>query len=277
MDHQQPIVQFARDPGPQQVEARFSQYRREAFQKHTHDTYSIGLVRLGQTRFCLHRQVEALVTVGKGDLVLIHPGEVHACNPMPGSVLSYYMLYVDPALMEQVVDGPADEPAGEIFFQQPVIRDPELSRDLIAVCRRMFQAEDRLEIETRRCEALAKLILRYGNRLPQSAGHPRDTGNVHLAHNYLMDNLARNVSLRELAEQSGLSPYHFLRAFRSRYGLPPHTYQLQQRISLARRLLARGEPIVAVAVEVGFADQSHFTRKFKASVGVTPWQYQRGM
>jgi AraC-like DNA-binding protein len=93
---------------------------------------------------------------------------------------------------------------------------------------------------------------------------------------YLLDNLSRNVSLQELSGLSGLSSYHFLRAFRSQFGLPPHTWQLQQRINAARRLLAAGQPIAQVAAEVGFSDQSHFTRKFKAFVGATPRQYQLG-
>lgn len=102
-------------------------------------------------------------------------------------------------------------------------------------------------------------------------------GQVRLAYAYLMDNLARNVSLQELSAVSGLSPYHFLRAFRAQFGLPPHTCQLQQRIHLARSLLAQGQPIAQVAAEVGFADQSHFTRKFKVLVGATPRQYQDGL
>jgi AraC-like DNA-binding protein len=82
------------------------------------------------------------------------------------------------------------------------------------------------------------------------------------------------VSLQELASHAGLSPFHFLREFRKRYGSPPHTYQLQQRVNVAKRLLANGKPIADVATEVGFADQSHFTRKFKSFVGATPRQYQ---
>jgi AraC-like DNA-binding protein len=97
--------------------------------------------------------------------------------------------------------------------------------------------------------------------------------NVQPGYDYLMGNLARNVSLQELSQRCGLSPYHFLRAFHRRYGLPPHTYQLQQRIVLAKHLLARGMSIAQAAAEVGFADQSHFTRKFKALVGATPRQY----
>jgi AraC-like DNA-binding protein len=46
---------------------------------------------------------------------------------------------------------------------------------------------------------------------------------------------------------------------------------------LAKQLLARGMSIAQVAAEVGFADQSHLTRKFKSLVGATPRQYQQAL
>jgi AraC-like DNA-binding protein len=66
----------------------------------------------------------------------------------------------------------------------------------------------------------------------------------------------------------------FRRSFRSVYRVPPHGYRLQQRIAIAKRVLADGASIARTAVDTGFADQSHFTRVFKSFVGATPCQYQ---
>jgi AraC-like DNA-binding protein len=57
--------------------------------------------------------------------------------------------------------------------------------------------------------------------------------------------------------------------------LPPHAFQLQLRVDRAKTLLARGLDIAAVAQRTGFADQSHFTRVFRRSVGVTPGRFPR--
>jgi len=84
-----------------------------------------------------------------------------------------------------------------------------------------------------------------------------------------------NVDLDTLAKRAGLSRFQALRAFRQRYGLPPHAYQLCLRISHARRLLRDGLPAADVAVRCGFADQSHFTRHFKRINAITPAQYAR--
>jgi AraC-like DNA-binding protein len=84
-----------------------------------------------------------------------------------------------------------------------------------------------------------------------------------------------NVDLETLAKRAGLSRFHALRAFKQRYGLPPHAYQLCLRIHHARLLLADGASAADVALRCGFADQSHFTRHFKRFTGVTPMQYAR--
>jgi AraC-like DNA-binding protein len=91
---------------------------------------------------------------------------------------------------------------------------------------------------------------------------------------FLEANLSRNVALDDLAELSGLSPYHLVRVFRQEVGLSPYAYFEQARIHRARRLLKEGTPIVDVALELGFTDQSHLHRHFKKLTGVTPGAYR---
>ncbi|HEY5375459.1 MAG TPA: AraC family transcriptional regulator [Polyangiaceae bacterium] len=82
-----------------------------------------------------------------------------------------------------------------------------------------------------------------------------------------------HMDLETLAKRAGLSRFEALRAFKKRYGLPPHAYQLCLRISHSRGLLREGASAADVAVRCGFADQSHFSRHFKRFNGVTPMQY----
>lgn len=93
--------------------------------------------------------------------------------------------------------------------------------------------------------------------------------------NRLHDDTAANVDLSTLARAAGLSRYQTLRAFKRRYGLPPHSYQLSMRIGMARKALREGDTPARVAAEHGFVDQSHMTRHFKRLLGVTPGQYIR--
>ena len=93
---------------------------------------------------------------------------------------------------------------------------------------------------------------------------------------YIDGHLGREVSLDDLAAVARLSPYHFARLFKNSTGLPPHQFVIARRVERAKELLREGArlPLAEIAAEVGFADQSHFTRHFKRLVGVTPRQFQ---
>jgi len=95
---------------------------------------------------------------------------------------------------------------------------------------------------------------------------------------YVRAHIARNLSLAELAALVGLSPDHFGAAFRAAVGKTPHQFLLHCRIEAAKDMLARGEAsLSAIAVDMGFADQAHFTRVFRRLTGQTPalWRRER--
>ncbi len=93
---------------------------------------------------------------------------------------------------------------------------------------------------------------------------------------YIDANIAENISLKDMADQTQLSVYHFSRAFRSSTGLPPYQFILRKRIEIARRLLKEGnDSIQDVAFAVGFAEASQLTKHFRKITGITPSQYRR--
>ena len=89
-------------------------------------------------------------------------------------------------------------------------------------------------------------------------------------------NLKEAISLKELADECGLSVRHFTRAFRRSTGLPPHRWLLEYRVNRAMELLTNRElSLTDVAESCGFADQSHFTRVFTGMVGISPGAWRR--
>jgi len=88
--------------------------------------------------------------------------------------------------------------------------------------------------------------------------------------------LQEEIPLSLLANECGLSVRHFARAFRVSTGLPPHRWLLRHRVDHARTLIkSRALSLADVAAFCGFADQSHFTRVFRAIVGVSPGTWRR--
>jgi AraC family transcriptional regulator len=95
------------------------------------------------------------------------------------------------------------------------------------------------------------------------------------AEELLRARLADRIGLSELAETVGVHPAYLARAFRAHYGLSVGEYGRRLRLAWAAAELARGDkPLVEIAADAGFADQSHFTRVFRRQVGTTPARYR---
>jgi AraC family transcriptional regulator len=95
---------------------------------------------------------------------------------------------------------------------------------------------------------------------------------------YIEENLARDVSLAELASVANLSATHFKSLFRESAGLPVHQYVIRRRVERARSLLGETElPISQIALETGFAHQSHLARHMRRVLGVSPKELREAL
>src|SRR5262249_21127883 len=93
---------------------------------------------------------------------------------------------------------------------------------------------------------------------------------------HIEEHLAEDVSLLSLAELVRLSPYHFSRAFKHSFNMPPHRYLTSRRIERAKSLLtARKLTVTEIALDVGFSETSSFTSAFRKVTGETPTDYRR--
>lgn len=92
---------------------------------------------------------------------------------------------------------------------------------------------------------------------------------------HIDQNLAEHIEIADLATLTGLSPCHFSRAFKQSMGVPPHRYLISRRVEEAARLIeSTDKPLYEIALDVGFSDQSHFTRVFSSQVGESPNQFR---
>jgi transcriptional regulator GlxA family with amidase domain len=94
---------------------------------------------------------------------------------------------------------------------------------------------------------------------------------------YMEDNYAEHISLADLAHIAGLSLYRFVTVFSREIGISPHRYLCLVRVRAAQTLLREGVAPAIAAIEVGFFDQSHLCRHFRAACGMTPGQFIAGM
>ncbi|MDJ0690750.1 MAG: AraC family transcriptional regulator [Xenococcaceae cyanobacterium MO_188.B32] len=92
---------------------------------------------------------------------------------------------------------------------------------------------------------------------------------------YIHEHLERNLTLTKLAAIANLSPHYFASLFKQSTGFAPHQYLTRCRLEKAKQLLRQTNlPIIDISQEVGFQNQSHFTRVFRQYLKVTPKAYR---
>jgi len=132
---------------------------------------------------------------------------------------------------------------------------------------------------TLRTQSCIHLLRNYANirfrEVPSSGGF--GATERRLLDEYIRNHLSRKIALDDMAAVVGLSSFHFLRKFKESYGQTPHHHVTAERICRAKSLLnSSNMPIAWISDETGFSDQSHFTRVFRETVGVTPAKFRRG-
>jgi AraC-like DNA-binding protein len=201
-----------------------------------------------------------------GDLVLTHN------NWVPnGQNVSFLSLYID----ERALSHAVHEITG-----RPDVAQLDLThmfRDEVPLKRYFFRMYSAVETCASRLEAEAALLELIELLIVPASPVPRRTEPISLpvkrARSYLVERASQSISLADLGEVAGLSPFHLHRLFLRQCGMPPHAYQTLLRINRAKQLLRTGLPLSEIAAATGFADQSHFTRHFRRLVGVPPGRY----
>jgi AraC-like DNA-binding protein len=242
---------------------------REAYDKHRHDTYAIGLTDRGVQVFD-YRGAERVSTPGQ--VVVLHPDERHDGRAGTRDGFGYRIVYVEPSRIAEALRVLCGRARPLPFVREPVSTHPGLTR---AVRRAFAGPLDPLEADGLVVDLAEGLLAGEGSAGPAPA--PRiDVAGVQRARRLLDAERTRVVHSRELEAVSGLTRYELARQFRLVLGTSPYRYLLMRRLDLAREEIRRGRPLADVACEAGFADQAHLTRVFKAASGLTPARY-RGM
>lgn len=216
------------------------------------------------------------VDLGPGQVFLARPGEVHSTPgaARPGTLRALVMS--DEAL-EQYAGEHLGRPTALDWKAGTLRCSQELRSAYERVFRALHDAPTAMLVQSAMVELFAVMLREVVAGSPPSSNasdcSQQATRMRELIHHGVG---GLTLGLDELAGEVGLTRYQALRAFKRRYGIPPHEYQLTVRIGLSLPRLGRGESVTDVAHHLGFTDQSHFTRHFKRFFGQPPGHFARG-
>lgn len=266
-----PNHQFWRDEALPFLEARaIHDGRAVCYARHAHETFSIGTVTGGQSIYVNGKVRERIAA---GAVVVMNPGDAHACNPLGHQPWSYRMLYVDAFWLSRLQHELGfSKNRGLRAFSTRVTYSPSLYAGLNQLY--AILNDERAE-QLHKHSAAISFFAEVQRQLDPAPGVPAEANHkLARAAEYIDAHCTRALKLDEICTAADLSASYLIRAFKQRYGMTPHEYLLNRRIQFCRARLRRGQAIADLALEAGFADQAHFQRAFKRLVAATPGQYR---
>ena len=233
-----------------------------------HTLTSVSLVLAG-TFMCRSQRGRSLLSAGS--LFLGGAGDAFECSHEHGEGDRCLSFQFDPELFDQI--------AGDVGA-----RTEAFGRDSLPPVRSLAKLVARAISAISRPSELEDVAYELaGTALAEAREQPTRGRQISTLHQRRVAELVRHMEQRiderhaiaELARRSGISPYHFVRVFRSVTGATPHQWLLRARLrAAAQHLAATSARITDIALEVGFEDLSNFVRSFRAEFGVSPRQYR---
>ncbi len=234
---------------------------RSRLPRHAHDnSYFCFVLQGAYTEKCGKQEVvckpSSLTFRGSGE---VHEALLHDAH------VRVFVLELSPRWIERLREGSLTVSSSSDFSSGAL---PQLSARL----NREFHKTDsaaRLAIEGLALELLAEAVRR------PSIGIRATPPWLIQAREMIAEHFAERLTLTHVAAQVGVHPVHLATTFRQKYGVTIGEFVRRRRVEHAcAELLKKDIPLTAIALQAGFADQSHFSKVFKSYVGTTPAKYR---
>ena len=186
---------------------------------------------------------------------------------------SMLVVSVSPSLIQTAAQDMGIEYERVSIRPQLALRDPHLEHIGWALKAELETDEPfgRLYADSLGLALAAHLLRRYAPLVDRRIAGGFSKRRLQRVIDYIAEHLAHDLTLAELAHVARVSPSHFKLLFKQSVGVPVHQYVIRRRVEYASELLLHGElPLRDVALQAGFADQSHMARCMRRMTGRTP-------
>ncbi|MBB5360043.1 AraC-like DNA-binding protein [Rhodanobacter sp. ANJX3] len=232
-----------------------------AFSPHRHDSYAIGITVAGVQTF---RFRGAKWHCLPGQCHILHPDELHDGGAGTDEPFGYRMLYIDPSLVQQALRGqplpfvpnPVLDPTGLLDGEGSELWDINGKVDEIT----------RTELSV----LVANLLVGAAPGGTRAGVRSLDIKALLRVREFIAAYPSQIHSMKELEVLAGLDRWTIARQFRAAFGTSPSRFRTQRQLDHVRDLIRGGSSLVDASIKAGFADQSHMSRQFKSTYGLTP-------
>lgn len=213
----------------------------------------------------------------KGDIAIIPASQGFPKTQIDREV-PLLELFLDPGLITRTACESNNSNNIELVPQLN-IRDPLIESMGLALMAELELngAESKFYAESMATALSMHLLTRYSSIQQQVHKYNDGLPNYKLKEiiDYIQENLDKKLTQKELSSLACMSPHYFASLFKQSMGMTPYQYVMECRIEKAKQLLLKRKlRIVEVCAEVGFQNQSHFTRVFRQYTKMTPKKFR---
>jgi AraC-like DNA-binding protein len=236
-----------------------------AYRPHRHDTYAIGITLTGVQRYNYRKSRRESLP---GEVVILHPDELHDGQSGTDGALLYRMLYIRP---EAVLDALVDRSSALPFVREGHSKDGRMAKAVLRALGDFSRPLEPLEVNDVVAGLAEALLALDGTLAFRRSTRSGASAAVGCAREMLDEAGPALITSHDLEAVTGLNRFNLTRQFRRAYGTSPYRYHLMRRLETSREMLRAPDARLAeIATAVGFADQAHFTRQFTMAFGLTP-------
>ncbi len=234
-----------------------------SLERNRYDSYLVILIENGTMEILLDGKY---ITAAKGDAILLDCYKPHAYRTSTGCKTLW--LHFDGKLAGSYYEYLVRERGNIIALSNFKSSRLVLSKLLDGINQHLSLSEAQMSI------MIGNLLLELS--VSPSSEDAADEDGIKKVTSYLTENFSKKITLEDMADMAGLSPYHFNRKYKKETGVTPHQFLLSTRISAAKYNLSNSNMTISeIALSSGFIDESAFCYCFKKREGITPNEYRK--
>ncbi len=238
------------------IELKSATFIDKNFPFHFHQCWSLAYIEYGSENIAFSN---TNFLVSKNALQLIPPYSIHKNWSNKNNTWTYKALYISNDVIKNVAKKINTDYSYLASFPY-----------FISYCNSEFEISEESIFKT-----LENLFLDTLNDVKQSYFQKNADDPFEDILNYLSLNYNQSITLEMLQQKFKVNKFKLQKSFKKSIGLTPLEYLTTIRIENSKKLFYTDVPLVEIALESGFYDQSHFTHSFKKYVGVTPGNYKK--
>lgn len=238
------------------------------YSKHSHETLALSILGSGNIEIEFHSKPTQILTPNK--IVVFNPNEVHRTKSNAKECLDYFTLHFDLSWCKKI------QKVDDFMPLQNLIDEKRIYDELLEVSNLIQNNEN--EIKTSKLEVILEEILTKYISIDEIKEELEDEHIIFKeVEKYILTHLSEPITLDEISKTIGYNEFYIIRVFKKKFGLTPHAFLINKRIEKARQELNKNKDIniSQLSRDVGFYDQSHFSKVFKRVFAKTPNKYKK--